>query len=220
MDLDDYYNCMRMTNAEQHEILREIIHRQTTPSAHPVTGLLHRNGRLRQDVRPPACHGPLQPVEQHRQQHSLQRVGHLRSTGKAAVAVGATTVHVAFKLSWTTTSPNKDGGLSASELNIFRVTFRNLKCVTIDEVSMMSADNLNAADLSRPHGCFAYYSGFRYGKMVKFFCKCSLSSLIPPLHRNLYTLFGGTQPFPEAIHLNLSTHSLTSNKPTHKYYSK
>lgn len=57
-----------------------------------------------------------------------------------------TTVHAAFKLSRKTTGPNKDGGLSASELNTFRVAFRNVKCMIIDEVSMMSADNLNTVD--------------------------------------------------------------------------
>ncbi|KAH9384189.1 hypothetical protein HPB48_026182 [Haemaphysalis longicornis] len=36
MDRDEYYNLMRMTDAEQHELLREIIHRQTTPSAPPL----------------------------------------------------------------------------------------------------------------------------------------------------------------------------------------
>ncbi|KAH9382594.1 hypothetical protein HPB48_015743 [Haemaphysalis longicornis] len=36
MDRDEYHNLMRMTNAEQYEILREIIHRQTTPSAPPL----------------------------------------------------------------------------------------------------------------------------------------------------------------------------------------
>ncbi|KAH9371240.1 hypothetical protein HPB48_013515 [Haemaphysalis longicornis] len=33
MNRDDYYNWMRMTNAEQHELLCEIVHGQTTPSA-------------------------------------------------------------------------------------------------------------------------------------------------------------------------------------------
>ncbi|KAH9381981.1 hypothetical protein HPB48_000973 [Haemaphysalis longicornis] len=89
-------------------------------------------------------------------------------TGKAAEVVEGTAVHAAFKPSRETTGSIKDGGLSASELNTFGVTFRNVKCVVIDEVSIMSADNLNAVDLSRHHGCFAYYSGFPYGKMVKF----------------------------------------------------
>ncbi|KAH9361440.1 hypothetical protein HPB48_003886 [Haemaphysalis longicornis] len=36
MDRDEYYNLMWMSNAEQEELLREIIHRQTTPSAPPL----------------------------------------------------------------------------------------------------------------------------------------------------------------------------------------
>ncbi|KAH9383015.1 hypothetical protein HPB48_023651 [Haemaphysalis longicornis] len=36
MDRDEYYNLMRVTNAEQHELLCEIIHQQTTPSAPPL----------------------------------------------------------------------------------------------------------------------------------------------------------------------------------------
>ncbi|KAH9367795.1 hypothetical protein HPB48_004441 [Haemaphysalis longicornis] len=36
MDRDEYYNLMRMTNGEPHELLREIIHRQTTSSAPPL----------------------------------------------------------------------------------------------------------------------------------------------------------------------------------------
>ncbi|KAH6943385.1 hypothetical protein HPB50_020882 [Hyalomma asiaticum] len=46
------------------------------------------------------------------------------STGKAAVAVGGTTVHSAFKFS---RSKAMDAGLSDSELNTFRVAFRHVK---------------------------------------------------------------------------------------------
>ncbi|XP_037576390.1 ATP-dependent DNA helicase PIF1-like [Dermacentor silvarum] len=38
-------------------------------------------------------------------------------------------------------------GLGDSELNTFRVAFRNVKCVIVDEVSMLSSDNLNATDV-------------------------------------------------------------------------
>ncbi|KAH9367075.1 hypothetical protein HPB48_021134 [Haemaphysalis longicornis] len=38
MDRDEYYNLMRMTNSEQHELLRDIIHRQMTPRQHPRCG--------------------------------------------------------------------------------------------------------------------------------------------------------------------------------------
>ncbi|KAH9379655.1 hypothetical protein HPB48_011677 [Haemaphysalis longicornis] len=126
MDRDEYYNLVRMMNAEQHELLRDIIDEQTTPSAPPLrvifTGLA-------------GCDGPLQEVRQHRQQHRYNAFFICASTGKAAVAVGGTTMRTSFKLSRKTTGPNKDGGLSASELNTFRVAFRNVKFVITDEVS-------------------------------------------------------------------------------------
>ncbi|KAH7933046.1 hypothetical protein HPB49_007464 [Dermacentor silvarum] len=75
------------------------------------------------------------------------------STGKAAVAVGGTTVHAAFKLSRKRIGTTGDGGLNSSELNTFRVAFQRVKCVIIDEVSMMSADQLRAVDC-RLHGLF------------------------------------------------------------------
>ncbi|KAH9366125.1 hypothetical protein HPB48_019905 [Haemaphysalis longicornis] len=59
------------------------------------------------------------------------------STGKAALAMGGTTVHAASELSRKTTGPNNNGGLSASELNAFRVAFRNVKCVIIDEALVL-----------------------------------------------------------------------------------
>ncbi|KAH9378546.1 hypothetical protein HPB48_010493 [Haemaphysalis longicornis] len=36
MNRDEYYNCMRMTNAGQHKLLYKIIQRETTPSASPL----------------------------------------------------------------------------------------------------------------------------------------------------------------------------------------
>lgn len=56
------------------------------------------------------------------------------STGKAAVAFGGTTVHLAFKLS----RKSRNAGFTDSELNTFHVVFRKVKCVIIDEVSMLS----------------------------------------------------------------------------------
>lgn len=50
------------------------------------------------------------------------------STGKAAVTVGGTTVHSAFKLN----RNKKDMGLGDSELNMFQVAFRNVNLNTID----------------------------------------------------------------------------------------
>ncbi|KAH9376859.1 hypothetical protein HPB48_009767 [Haemaphysalis longicornis] len=130
MDRDEYYNLMRMTNAEQHELLREIIHRQTTPSAPP----------LRVFFTGPAGCGKTFVLRlamdlYNRCSNTGSNTAYnafiiCASTGKTAVAVRGTTVHAAFKLSRKTTSPNKDGGLSA-----FRVAFRNVKCVIIDEMA-------------------------------------------------------------------------------------
>ncbi|KAH7955402.1 hypothetical protein HPB52_000824 [Rhipicephalus sanguineus] len=39
-----------------------------------------------------------------------------------------------------------DGGLRPSDLNTFRCAFRRVKCVIIDEVRMMSADQLKLVD--------------------------------------------------------------------------
>lgn len=133
---------MRMTNAEQYELLREMIHRQTSGAAPLRVFFTGPAGcgktfvlRLAMDV-------------YNRYNNSGGGGGYnayviCASTGKAAVAVGGTTVHAAFKLSRTKL---KDGGLGASELNTFRVAFRNVKCVIIDEVSMMSSDQLSAVD--------------------------------------------------------------------------
>ncbi|KAH9365255.1 hypothetical protein HPB48_015943 [Haemaphysalis longicornis] len=117
---------MRMTNAEQHELLREIIHRQTTPSAPP----------LRVFFTGPAGCGKTFVLRlaldlYNQYSNSGNNTAYkafviCASPGKAAVAVGGTTVHAAFKLSSEDHRPNKDGGLSASELNTFRVAFRNV----------------------------------------------------------------------------------------------
>ncbi|KAH9363807.1 hypothetical protein HPB48_023158 [Haemaphysalis longicornis] len=134
MNRDDYYNWMRMTNAVQHELLREIIHRQTTPSAPPLRVFF--NG-------PAGCGKTFVLRLAMNLYNQYSNTGNntaynafviCASTGKAAVAVGGTTVHTAFKLSRKTTAPNRDGGLSASDLNTFRVAFRNVKCVIVDEM--------------------------------------------------------------------------------------
>ncbi|KAH9359657.1 hypothetical protein HPB48_022259 [Haemaphysalis longicornis] len=136
---------MRMTNVEQHELLHEIIHRQTTPSAPSLQGFF---------TVPHGCRNTfflqlaLDLYNRHR--HTSNNTAY---NAFVICGVGATTVHAALKLSRKTTGRNKDGGLSASEWNTLRGAFHNVKCLIIDEVSMMSADNLNAVDLSRPHGC-------------------------------------------------------------------
>ncbi|KAH7945032.1 hypothetical protein HPB49_004968 [Dermacentor silvarum] len=62
-------------------------------------------------------------------------------TGKVAVALGGMTVNAVFKL-----MRYNDGGLRDSDLNMFRTTFTNVKCVIIDEISMLSADTFDRTD--------------------------------------------------------------------------
>ncbi|KAH9372741.1 hypothetical protein HPB48_021889 [Haemaphysalis longicornis] len=166
---DNYYNLIRMTNAEQHELLREIIHRQTTPFSTSVTGLLDGTGLMRRrsssglpwtSTTGTATPATTPPTTRSSSARALERRlwqwEEPRCT-RLSSSLGRPT------------GPNKGGGLSASELNTFRVGFRNVKCKIIDKANMMSADNLNVVDLSRPHRSFAYYSGLPYGSMVNFF---------------------------------------------------
>lgn len=62
------------------------------------------------------------------------------STGKAAVAIGGTTVHSAFRI---TMSRRTNTKLSFEALQLYRNAFANVKAVIIDEVSMIGADTLN-----------------------------------------------------------------------------
>ncbi|KAH9379332.1 hypothetical protein HPB48_015135 [Haemaphysalis longicornis] len=105
---------MRMTNAEQHELLREITHRQTMPSAPPLRVLFSGPaGRGKTFVLRIAL--DLYNRYSNTDNNPAYNAFICASIGKAAVAVGGTTVQVAFKLSRKTTGANKDGGLSASE---------------------------------------------------------------------------------------------------------
>lgn len=61
------------------------------------------------------------------------------STGKAAVNLGGTTVHSAFHI----TKSLRSGAIARETLQQFRHSFSGVKCVIIDEVSMMGSDILH-----------------------------------------------------------------------------
>ncbi|KAH9374525.1 hypothetical protein HPB48_005780 [Haemaphysalis longicornis] len=120
---------------EQHELLSEIIHRQTTPSAPPLRVSFIRTGLSRQYVRPLTCQGPLyNRLQQHQQPPPPTTRSSSAGARSRAVAVGGNHGARGFQALRKTTGPNKDGGRSASELNTFRVAFRNVKCVIVDEL--------------------------------------------------------------------------------------
>ncbi|KAH7957013.1 hypothetical protein HPB52_014328 [Rhipicephalus sanguineus] len=114
MDVEEYTNLMRMTNAEQYELLREIVHRRTT---------------LVMDV--------YNRCNEHRRR-SLQLIRHLRKHRNGSG--GSRRNHCALGVE--ALSQRDQGrwrGLSDSELNTFRVAFRHLKCVIIDETNHSKA---------------------------------------------------------------------------------
>ncbi|KAH9380102.1 hypothetical protein HPB48_013620 [Haemaphysalis longicornis] len=100
MNRDHYYNFISMTNAEQHDLLREIINRQSTPSVPPLQGFFTEPAgcgktfvfRLAMDL--------YNRYSNTRNNTAYDAFVIRASTGKVAVAGGATTVHAAFKLSW------------------------------------------------------------------------------------------------------------------------
>ncbi|XP_049268760.1 ATP-dependent DNA helicase PIF1-like [Rhipicephalus sanguineus] len=134
MDVGEYVKLMRMTNAEQYELLQEIIHRQTTLGAPLLCVFL---------TGPAGCGKTfvMRLVIDVYNRYNSNAFVMCASTGKAAVAVGGSTVHAAFKLSRSKTRDLR--GLSDSELNTFCVAFCHIKVVIIDEVSMLSADKLD-----------------------------------------------------------------------------
>ncbi|XP_037523559.1 uncharacterized protein LOC119400570 [Rhipicephalus sanguineus] len=138
---DAYREMMRLTNKEQFEVIREVIHRLTCPASDPLriflTGVAGCGKtfvlRLIMDA-------------YNRYTNTASTCTHnayvsCATTGKAAVAIGGLTVHAAFKLSMRT-----DGGLRDGDLNSFRSAFTNIKCVIVDECSMTSSDTLARVD--------------------------------------------------------------------------
>ncbi|XP_077548029.1 ATP-dependent DNA helicase PIF1-like [Haemaphysalis longicornis] len=148
MERDDYVSMMRSTNPEQYELLREILHRQTTPGQPPLRVFFTGPSGLR-------CGGSAGGCETDDSATSVYNAYVIcASTGKAAVAVGGTTVHAAFKPVRAARANRQDarlgimgdGGLHPSDLNTFRCAFRRVKCLIFGEITMMSADQLRLVD--------------------------------------------------------------------------
>ncbi|KAH6945707.1 hypothetical protein HPB50_009686 [Hyalomma asiaticum] len=138
---DAYREMMRLTNKEQLEVIREVIHPLTCLASDPLRIFLAGVAgsgktfvlRLIMDA-------------YNRYTNTASTCTHsvyvsCATTGKAAVAIGGLTVHAAFKLSMRT-----DGGLRDGDLNSFRSASTNIKCVIVEECSMMSSDTLARVD--------------------------------------------------------------------------
>ncbi|XP_077506060.1 uncharacterized protein LOC144115492 [Amblyomma americanum] len=151
MPLEDFYARMRMTNHRQRMIIEEVIHRLTTDDSEPLrifftgpagcgkTFTLH----LIMDVYNRYCKSKKIAYGD----TEISRVNAFvacATTGKAAVALNGVTVHSAFKM--VMSHSREDKGLSAADLSTFRTLFKGVRCVIIDEVSMLSSDLLRQVD--------------------------------------------------------------------------
>ncbi|KAH7960775.1 hypothetical protein HPB49_023330 [Dermacentor silvarum] len=109
---DTYREIMRLANREQFEVFREVIHRLATPTSDPLRILTPiMNAYNSYTNAASTC------------THNAYVA--CATTGQAAVAIGGLTLHAAFKHSM-----RADGGLP----------FTNVKCVIVDECSMISSD--------------------------------------------------------------------------------
>ncbi|XP_065305470.1 uncharacterized protein [Dermacentor albipictus] len=151
MPLDEFHAKMRMTNHRQRMIIEEVIHGVTSEDAKPLriffTGPAGCGKtftlRLIMDVYNRYC--------------KSKKIGYgdgeisgvnayiaCATTGKAAVALNGVTVHSAFKI--VMSAGREDRSLSAADLNTFRTLFKGVRCIIIDEVSMLSSDLLRQVD--------------------------------------------------------------------------
>lgn len=137
MPKQQFCELIRTTNPEQRELIHEVIHR------------LHGCGdevvvTLQVFFTGPAGCGKTYSVKclmetynRYTQEHNSLNNAYVAcaSTGKAAVPIGGTTVHSAFRL----TNSRVTKLLSAENLQAYRNMFVGVKVVFIDEISMLSA---------------------------------------------------------------------------------
>ncbi|XP_055623676.1 uncharacterized protein LOC129767083 [Toxorhynchites rutilus septentrionalis] len=141
MSKQDYCAMMRTTNEEQRNLILHVI------------DVLHsyseNNKSLQIFFTGPAGCGKtftlrilMETINRYCQTHISQKNAYVAcaSTGKAAVAIGGTTVHSAFRITMSRRSNSK---LSFEMLQMYRNAFKDVKAVIIDEVSMIGADILN-----------------------------------------------------------------------------
>jgi len=134
MTKEEFCNLMSQTNRLQRELLVEIIHRVhlevrkplqiffTGPAGTGKTFVL----KLIMEIYNRYC------PDKNDLNNSYVACA---TTGKAAVQLGGTTVHSAYHLN----PMQKDSSISPERLHGYRQLFRNIRCVIIDEVSMLSS---------------------------------------------------------------------------------
>nr|XP_029708130.1 uncharacterized protein LOC115254662 [Aedes albopictus] len=141
MSKEDYCAMVRTTNAEQRDLILQMIHSLHSYDESSKPMQIFFTG-------PAGCGKTftlrilMETINRYSQAHNAQKNAFVAcaSTGKAAVAIGGTTVHSAFRI---TMSRRANSKLSFEMLQLYRNAFANIKAVIIDEVSMIGADILN-----------------------------------------------------------------------------
>lgn len=141
MSKQDYCAMVRATNAEQRDLVLQVI-----DGLHNFNDI---NKPLQIFFTGPAGCGKtytlrilMETFNRFGQAHNSQNNAYVAcaSTGKAAVALNGTTVHSAFRI---TMSRRNNASLSFESLQLYRNAFANIKAIIVDEVSMVGADVLN-----------------------------------------------------------------------------
>ncbi|KAH9365238.1 hypothetical protein HPB48_018528 [Haemaphysalis longicornis] len=133
------YSVMALINAERYDIVREAIHRITTPCADPPWMFLCE----------PAVYGKGFILRLFMDVYNRYKSGNnfynntyaMRKHRNAAVAIRGTTVHAEFK-----PTIHAYCGHCDSKLNTYRTVSRKVKCLIIDVVSLLSANMFSQVD--------------------------------------------------------------------------
>ncbi|XP_062556879.1 uncharacterized protein LOC134221708 [Armigeres subalbatus] len=142
IDKEAYCQMVRATNPEQRALIIHVIHS------------IHSFDDIRKPLQifftGPAGSGKtftlrilMETYNRFSQAHNAQNNAYVAcaSTGKAAVAIGGTTVHSAFRL---TMSRRNNAKLSFETLQLYRNAFAHVRAIIVDEVSMIGANILDA----------------------------------------------------------------------------
>ncbi|GFW21531.1 ATP-dependent DNA helicase [Trichonephila clavipes] len=138
MSYDDFYDLMRRANEEQREILFHTMHHLIStdePMREPL--LIYLTG--------PAGSGKTFVIKGIMEIYNrfsdtdgiFNAYIACASTGKAATAIGGSTVHSALSISLSRLMP-----LNIEKANQYRTLFKFVKVLIIDEISMVSAELL------------------------------------------------------------------------------
>nr|XP_029713647.1 uncharacterized protein LOC115257831 [Aedes albopictus] len=142
MSKQAYCEMVRATNPEQRALILHVIHSIHSFDATRKPLQIFFTG--------PAGSGKtftlrvlMETYNRFSQAHNAQNNAYVAcaSTGKAAVAIGGTTVHSAFRL---TMSRRINAKLSFETLQLYRNAFAHIQAVIVDEVSMIGANVLDS----------------------------------------------------------------------------